>query len=228
MTGVSRPSTPVQTRRVTLSNETHVAQAESVCIRTTKVYDWCYKNGTTSFVITDLDFPDDTATVAGIDCEIVNVTCTEIERNQAGGGIAIVTLRKQATFEITFIDALGNPVPVDDTTTPIETQVRTRFWDEFVQVCAPEGTTINCEVTESGCRSQMTAVNGTEAVQVDLFVCQSIQVEAEVKICVDIVDFCVPDICEQVAKPFACPPTEFFPPQCDPLDPRYTPPCASE
>ncbi|MFZ5823266.1 MAG: hypothetical protein ACOY94_02790 [Bacillota bacterium] len=202
-----------------------VAQAETICIRTTKVYDWCFKNGTTNFVITDLVFPVDTSVVAGVECEITNIACAEINRNQSGGGIAVVTLRKQATFELTFVDAAGNPVPVVIGGVDVLTQSRTRFFDEFVQVCAPEDTTVNCEVTDSGCRATLTTVNGTDAVSVDVFVCQSIQVEAEVKVCVDINDFCVPDVCAQVEKPFACPPTQLFPPQCDPSDPRFTPPC---
>lgn len=211
-----------------MSDEVNISQAETMCIRTTKVYDWCYKNGTTTFTITDLTFPADTSAVAGVECDIVSMTCEEIGRSQSGGGIAVVTLRKQAAFEVTFVDAAGNPIPVLIGTTPIDTQTRARFWDEFVQVCAPEGTTVTCEITNEGCRGTLTAVNSTNSVAVEIFVCQSIQVEAEVKVCVDIVDFCLPDVCEQTPKPFACPPTEFFPPQCSLDDPRYTPPCSSE
>jgi hypothetical protein len=206
----------------------HINQAETICIRTTKVYDWCFKNGTTTFVITDLTFPVDTSTVAGVECSISDIACAEIDRNQSGGGIAVVTLRKQATFDLTFVDANGVPVPVIIGGVEFTTQSRTRFFDEFVQVCAPVGTDVNCEITDVGCRSTLTTVNGTPAVSVEIFVCQSIQVEADVKVCIDINDFCVPDICEQVPKPFACPPTEFFPPQCSPADPRYTSPCASD
>ncbi|HEY3363561.1 MAG TPA: hypothetical protein VGK74_00640 [Symbiobacteriaceae bacterium] len=183
------------------------------------------KNGTTSFTITDLILPTNTATVAGVECAITNATCAEIERNQAGGGIAVVTIRKQVTFDLTFVDANGNPIPVTSGGTLVTTQTRTRFFDEFVQVCAPTGTTVNCEITNAGCRAILA---GGTAVVVDIFLCQSIQVEAEVKVCVDIIDFCVPDICQQNPKPFACPPSEFFPPQCDPADPRFTPPCNTD
>jgi hypothetical protein len=32
-----------------LSHEGQTSQAETICIRTNKVYDWCFKNGTTFF-----------------------------------------------------------------------------------------------------------------------------------------------------------------------------------
>ncbi|MFZ5823264.1 MAG: hypothetical protein ACOY94_02780 [Bacillota bacterium] len=202
-----------------------ISQAETLCIRTTKVYDWCYKNGTTSFVITDLVFPTDTSSVAGVECEITNIACAEINRDQSGGGVAVVTLRKQATFDLTFVDASGDPVSVIIGGETVLTQSRTRFFDEFVQLCAPDGTVVACEVTDSGCRAELTTVNGTQAIAVAIFICQSIQVEADVNVCIDVNDFCAPDVCSQVEKPFACPPTQLFPPQCDPDDPRYTPPC---
>lgn len=201
------------------------AQAETICIRTTKVYDWCYNNGTRNFVISDLVFPDDTTIIAGVEAEILTFACAEINRTQAGGGIAVVTLRKQVTFALTFVDAAGDPIPVTINGDTVNSQTRTRFYDEFVQLCAPAGTTLNCEITNSGISASLTTVNGTDAVSVDVFVCQSVQVEADVRVCVDINDFCVPDTCAPMPKPFACPPTQFFPPQCDPADPRYTPPC---
>lgn len=198
-----------------------VSQAESICIRTNKVYDWCFKNGTTSFVISDLVFPTDTAPVAGVDCELTAICCTETGRDQSGGGIAVVTLRKQATFRLTFVDAEGAPVPVVIGGTLVESQIRTRFFEEFIQICAPEGTDIVCEITDAGCRATL----GEGIATVDIFICQSVQVEAEVKVCIDINDFCVPDLCEQVPKPFDCPPSQFFPPQCAPANPRFSSPC---
>lgn len=205
-----------------------ISQAETLCIRTTKVYDWCYSNGTNTFVITDLVFPEDTSVVAGMECSITDFSCAEISRSQAGGGIAMVTLRKQASFELTFVDAAGLPVPVTIGGVEVDTQTRTRFYDEFIQICAPTGTDVTCDITDSGCSSTLTIVSGTPAVSVDIYVCQSVRSEADVSVCVDIVDFCAPDLCSPVARqqdPPSCPPT-LFPPQCSTADPRYTPPCA--
>lgn len=203
-----------------------ISQAETLCIRTTRVYDWCYSNGTTAFLLTDLILPPDTSVVAGIESAITDISAAEIARNQIGGGIAIVTVRRQVTVELTFVDAAGLPVPVLVGGAGVNTQTRTRFVDEFIQICAPTGTEVAIDITDSSIRATLTVVDGAPAVSVEAFVCQSVRSEAPVSVCVDIVDFCAPDVCNQTTQPFACPPTELFPPPCSATDARYTPPCA--
>lgn len=201
-----------------------IAQAESLCIRTTRVYDWSYGTSGESFLITDLVFPADTSTVAGLECAIADISAAEIARNQAGGGVAVVTVRKQVTFDLTFVDAAGLPVPVIIGGVAVDTQTRTRFYDDFIQMCAPVGTTVTVDILDSGCRSTLTAVNGTPAVSFELFLCQSVRSEAPVNVCVDIVDFCAPDPSLR-GDPMTCTPSNLFPPSCDPTDPRYSPLC---
>lgn len=201
-----------------------IAQAETICIRTTKIYDWCYKNGGLNFVLTDIALPADTSLVAGIETAITGLTSAEVDRRQAGGGIAIVTIRRQFTFDVTFVDATGTPVSVLIGGVAAASQSRTRFHDEFVQICAPEGTTVTSTITDAGARATLTAVNGAPAVSVDIFLCQSIQSEADVTVSLDINDFCVPDLCAPLERPYNCPPTQFYPPGCSPTDSRYTPP----
>lgn len=190
------------------------AQLEPICIRTTQVYDWCYLNGTTTVLLPDIVFPADTSTVAGIEAAIISVECAEIDRDQDPSGLAAVTIRRLVTFELTFVDANGNPVPVIVNGVEVTSQTRTRFFDEFIRVCAPEGTTLTCEITDAAARAFMTAINSTPAVQVELFVCQNIQVTADVTVSININDYCVPDACQTGPKPFQCPPSTTPPPGC--------------
>lgn len=203
------------------------AQLEPICIRTTQVYDWCFLNGTRSVLLPDIVFPADTSTVAGIEAAIISVECAEIDRDQDPSGLANVTIRKLVTFELTFVDANGNPVPVVVDGVEVTSQTRSRFFDEFIRVCAPIGTTLTCEVTDAAARAFMTVINGTPAVQVDLFLCQNILVTAEVTVNITINDFCVPDVCETVQKPFQCPPSTTPPPLCGVTTPLRRPRLAS-
>ena len=193
------------------------AQLEPICIRTTQVYDWCYLNGTTSVLLPDIVFPADTSVVAGIEAAIISVECAEIDRDQDPSGLANVTIRRLVTFELTFVDVNGNPVPVIVNGVEVTTQTRSRFFDEFIRVCAPEGTTLTCEITDAAARAFMTAINSTPAVQVELFVCQNIQVTADVTVSININDYCLPDACQPGQKPFQCPPPTTPPPACGPL-----------
>src|SRR5690606_5696969 len=129
------------------------AQLEPICIRTTQVYDWCYLNGTTSVLLPDIVFPADTSVVAGIEAAIISVECAEIDRDQDPSGLANVTIRRLVTFELTFVDVNGNPVPVIVNGVEVTTQTRSRFFDEFIRVCAPDGTTLTCEITDAAARA---------------------------------------------------------------------------
>lgn len=177
-------------------------QPETVCIRTTRVHDWCTKQGSVTLYFTDLVFPADTARMAGVDCDVTALDCAEIERRQTGNGVANVTLRKQATLIFTFVDADGVPMPVGEGETTVTRQTRTRFWDEFVKVCAPEQAQISVEMTECACRTSLPPGVQRPTVAVELFDCATIESAVEAKLMVDILEADAPGVAEVAAKPF--------------------------
>lgn len=198
------------TKDVTVQQET-----ETVCIKTEKVYDFCFKNGTHIFTISGLTVPVDTA---GVDCILIDVDptdnslvkCEELtnKRIREAGGFAVVFLRKTATFDLVFLAADG---------TELGRVRRSRFIDEVVEICAPEGTDVQCEI-----RGELGRVLGftTSTVDIAIDLCQLIQSKAEVKLCIETLGFCVPQICTQVeGKPFDCPPEPLFPEQCEGVTP---------
>jgi hypothetical protein len=178
-------------------------QPEAIWIRTTRVHDWCYKRSSTTLTLTDLAFPEDTATVAGVECDVVELTCAEIARSRPAGGVVVVTLRKQATLDFVFVNAGGDPVPVAVGGEATEVQRRTRFWDEFVQLAAPEEAEIHCELSDVGCRTALTVAGGANAVAVELFDIQSIAVEAAVRLRVNAPDPVRPGVALAHSEPFA-------------------------
>ncbi|HLN63681.1 MAG TPA: hypothetical protein VK464_19340 [Symbiobacteriaceae bacterium] len=178
-------------------------QPETVCIRTTRVHDWCTKQGSVTLYFTDLIFPADTARMAGVDCDVITLDCAEVERRQSGNGVASVTLRKQATLVFTFVDADGVPMPVGSGQETTTRQTRTRFWDEFVRICAPEQATIAVDMTECACRTSLPMGVRRPTVAVELFDCATIESAVETKLMVDILEAGVPGVAEVAAKPFA-------------------------
>lgn len=162
-----------------------VGSSRSLCIRTTQVHDWCYKDSLTTLTLADLALPERMADVAGVECAILDLTCGVLARSKPADGVAVVTLRKQATLDLTFVDGNGLPIPVTVDGERIETQRRTRFWDEFIKIAAPETAAILCELTDAGCRTALTNSGGGTAVTVELFDIQSIAAEETVRMDVD-------------------------------------------
>ncbi len=76
-------------------------------------------------------------------------------------------------------------------------------------LCAPEGTFLQCEITDFECDANIIC-NDTEFRQIDVSInmCQNVQMEATVKLEIT-ADFCQP----RPEIPFVCPPLN-FPPQC--------------
>lgn len=87
-------------------------------------------------------------------------------------------------------------------------------------LCAPEGTEINAHVYFFECEGTLTCENGMfEQLALTLLLCQSVQVEAEVKvevegrICKPREEIIAPiSVCPDIVFPPQCP--EIFPPQC--------------
>lgn len=179
-----------------------MAQSRSLFIKATQVHDWCCKSSTTTLTLADLAFPADMAAVAGVECEIRNFTCAVLARSQPVGGVTTVTLRKQATFDLTFVNANGDPVPVAAGDTSIQSQTRTRFWDEFIKIAAPAGAEISCELTDAGCRTALTLVGGTPAVTVEFFDAQSITAEESVRMQVESSAMMEPVKAKKAKKPY--------------------------
>jgi hypothetical protein len=179
-------------------------QPETICIRTTRMYDWCTKNGSTYLIFGDLSFPTDMARVAGVECDVLVLECAEVERRQLGNGVAAVTLRKQATLAFTFVDAEGMVLPAGADGQQGTRQTRTRFWDEFVRICAPETATVTSEVIECSCRTSLVP-GDRPAVAVELFDCQTIESSVDVRVLVDTTDPGGPTVAETVTEPFTAP-----------------------
>ncbi len=88
-------------------------------------------------------------------------------------------------------------------------------------LCAPPGTFLECEVTDFECEANLICKpncedNGYQFQQLDIsiIICQSVQMEAKVKIELT-ADFCQP----RQDLPFVCPPLA-FPPQCPTIFPN--------
>jgi len=177
-----------------------------VCIKTTQVHDWCYKNSATTLTLADLSFPSAMATIAGIECGIVSFTCGVLARSRPSDGVTVLTLRKQVTLNLTFVDGKGAPVPVTAQGHTMEAQLRTRFWDEFIRIAAPESAQIHCELTDAGCRAALTTTaGGAPAVTVELFDVQSIAAEESVRLQIDGPEYMRASVSRKAAKPYPAP-----------------------
>ena len=176
-------------------------QPRSLFIKTIQVHDWCCKNSATTLTLADLAFPADMAAVAGVECEILDFTCAVLARSQPVGGVTSITLRKQATLNLTFVNAAGQPVPVTIGDSPVPSQSRTRFWDEFIKIAAPAAAEISCELTDAGCRTALTVSGGIQVVTVELFDVQSITAEESVRMQVESPAFMQPAKAKKAKKP---------------------------
>ncbi|MFC7785299.1 hypothetical protein ACFQWC_12445 [Rossellomorea sp. GCM10028870] len=202
---------------------------ELLCIRTEKVYDWIINEA--NFEITSLGVvipfpglgdltPED---ILSVTCNVIDVDITEVgEREDRqfiidGATITLqeVTLQKIITYTITvtLLDGVSVTLPVPLTAT--------RF--EQVVLCAPEGTEIVAETSDTDCFvTAFVAAAGTDAltlttVSLSIRVCQSILVVFPVVLEL-VADFCqprdiLPTVCPTPLLPEQCP--VLFPPMGD-------------
>ncbi len=151
-----------------------------------------------------------------------SILCTEIPqiggRQQAnftlpdGETITLqkVKVLKKGHFVVRVSNALGNYV----TSQPQPFAVAEKFY-----LCAPEGTFLQCEITDFECEANIIcgkdADKNPEFRQIDVSInmCQNVQMEATVKLEIT-ADFCHP----RPEIPFDCPPLS-FPPQCPEIFP---------
>ncbi|MGE5675549.1 MAG: hypothetical protein ACM3XM_17005 [Mycobacterium leprae] len=211
--------------------------AETMCIQTTKVYDWCFKNGTFTFTFgpAQIRVPNKAFNVL---CTIgftervgappvettFTPTCTVVNVTPTANGLAVAELEKLIPIHLQFLDNLNEPIPGAEGTFNFLLPII-----ENVVICAPTGTNVTCTITAVDCTATLVpfSVASPEqsvAVSVTVAICQEILSTFPVNVCIPVVDFCVPDRCEQNPKPFPCPPPFPIPPQCTGV-PGFTPPC---
>ncbi|MCU9614565.1 hypothetical protein OEV98_13555 [Caldibacillus lycopersici] len=184
------------------------------CIRVTKIYDWvtltnrersnvtipeecldqiteCLEEGNTISVTCS-------EVVAGRSCDLVGAVPTDI----GVPGAQIVTLAFQVQINVQF---LCNGAPLCSFVTPVG------YVDDVI-LCFPEGTEINCQIYQVQCNAVYNQMLGNVVV-LDVVICPSIRVEAEVALEVE-ARFCGPrQIIPIPEQEVACPFPE-FPPQC--------------
>jgi len=120
-----------------------------------------------------------------------------------------VVIKKTGTFEVTIID-----------TTVVPNVVHCSFTKTFVRfekvlLCAPPGTTIDCEIVPNTSTIEVLDIVDNSCVNVDIVICQSIQVKANVKLVVE-AELCQPRAVIPVPEN-ACVVT--FPKQCPTIFP---------
>ncbi|SDY17249.1 hypothetical protein SAMN05421736_101565 [Evansella caseinilytica] len=223
-----------------------MSNLESLCIRVDKVYDWVTRqvnkeynfngvNGLADLAFTCNGTPDDNpcellgpnedfiVTVIPTDENGNEIPLNEIECSQVGlredvfvpeldTELQLVRIKKQGFFVVELrIDPNFPPVCVS---APISYCIFERFL-----LCAPEGTVINCHVFDFDGSGAVCCANGEFIdLTLELLICQSIQVEAEVKIevegrlCKPREDIILPieRVCPEITFPPQCP--EIFPP----------------
>ena len=174
---------------------------EIVCIRTEKVYDFCFQNEDVAFC-TPLPITCTPPAPAGstATCAITAVTCTPGTPVPVPGqpGFVTVSIVLVITMDITVLNPDGTTRCTFTTST---TQVKT------VTLYAPAGTTIVCEVPTFEC-GPCSIVDTTVCCSAHL--CVLVEVIALVKLLVPAYGFCTPAECV-VAPKLPCPPP--FPPQ---------------
>jgi hypothetical protein len=194
------------------------------CIEVSKVYDWVVLTNRDRNKIPLSDACSEAiqgclhlGRVATANCEITNPRCTVVGTRQPANipgvpGAVIVTLGITADVVIRFF-CDGAPLAG----CPSLTQQVT-FIDEVI-LCAPEGTTIECNVFASDCNVVFNQLLG-DFVLIDVVLCKEVQVTSMVKLEVE-AKFCGPRQAipiEEVAP--QCPPFPNFPEQC----PTFFPP----
>ncbi|MBU9713296.1 hypothetical protein [Evansella tamaricis] len=222
---------------------------ERLCVRVPKVYDWVTRQVDKDFNfmgtrgLDDLEFtcngtpdadpcaflePGEDFIVNAIptdqdgnQIDLDDIDCTEVgnRRNvyveELGIELQAVKLKVQGYFviELYMEDDLNNPFCVS---TPIPFCVFEKFL-----LCAPEGTDIECHIFDLFGTGVVCCNNGEFLdLAFTLTICQSVQVEADVKVEVegkicqpreDIIEPIVDRLCPDIAFPPQCP--EIFPPK---------------
>lgn len=164
------------------------------CIEVPKVFDWVVK--VTQIV--------DESTIDPVQCfplpalfraeaRVTDVGCEEkpgstredVTVTVGGNQITLqrVVIRKFGTYEITIIDTSSNLIHCRYTKNFV------RF--EKVLLCAPTGTTIDCSIVSTATTIEVLDVVENTFVNVDIVICQSIQVKANVKLMVE-AELCQP------------------------------------
>ncbi|MDI6871268.1 MAG: hypothetical protein QME79_07920 [Bacillota bacterium] len=178
---------------------------EIVCIRTEKVYDFCFQQDTTTQCAT---LP---AATCGppFTCTVTNVTCTAGTPVPTGvDGFSTVSVAVTVTYTVTGVDTV--------TGLPCTTGPQTFVFTKTVVLCAPTGTFVDCSETTVSCGACTLVVPQTGLPQIccAFNICLIIESLAQVKLLVPAYGFCTPAPCRTGGFP-PCPPSPLFPPQCE-------------
>ncbi|MCQ6282335.1 hypothetical protein [Bacillus sp. EB600] len=156
-----------------------------------------------------------------------SILCTEITQpeGRANGTFTLptgetVTLQKVKVLKKGFVVVcVTSPQGIVCQTRPIPFAVAEKFF-----LCAPPGTFLQCEITDFECDANLIChpcpTPGTltfQQLDVSINMCQSIQMEALVKLEIT-AEFCAP----RPELPFVCPALT-FPPQCPTIFPPMVP-----
>jgi len=174
---------------------------EIVVVETRKVFDFCFQEDILErcFFVPGLGVG---ATVT--QCEITNVTCTEIldrEPLQDQDGLSLVSIRVSLDLRITIVPTTG--------ATPI-TVTRSIAFPKRVVLCAPTGTDVHCDVRGTCiCTVQpvMGGQGGTEPnVCCTIQLCITVTSAADVKLLVPSFGVVMPQECRVSPAFGGCPP----------------------
>lgn len=189
---------------------------EIVCIRTEKVYDFCFEQelGLQHCV----PVPTSCGTIPSgstATCSIDSVTCTASPPVPIPGQDGFSTVRK--TIVIQYDIVIRNPAGAVVCTINNNQFTFTRA----VVVCGPVGTTADCEAFATCGNCVIVPPTGPSDrpdVCCEFNLCVIVETTAPVKLLVPAYGFCVPAPCRTGGfPPFPCPPP-LFPPQCTPVD----------
>lgn len=175
------------------------------CIQVVKVYDFCFQTETRDML--HFRIPPECGPVpsdATVSATVSSVTCSTVSVTAIGStGFADVTLLVTVELTITITNSSG---------VTLCTFLGKFSFFKTIVLCAPSGTTINCE-SPSSAVSPGLMVNGDVLFMVNI--CLLIQSVATVNLLVPTFGFCTPAPCVvSPVSPFSCPPSPLFPPQC--------------
>jgi hypothetical protein len=194
---------------------------ELVCIRTTKVYDFCFEQDiglqncvniplTCSLTITPT--PPPTGSTAS--CAITSVTCTAGTPMPIPGQDGFSTVAK--TVVVNYTVTILNP-----DSTLYCTFSATFTFARTVVVCGPIGTTADCDAFATCGPCIILPPSGLITlgqVCCNFNLCTLLEAHADVKLLIPAYGFCAPALCRSGGfPPFPCPPPFLFPPQCTPF-----------
>ncbi len=179
---------------------------EIVCIETTKVYDFCFQVEHRDNVCFNLPKNCIPSLGAYVACTITSVTCTEVPPR--------IPLTTPGFFNVTLLLTVNADIQVlNPAPTPICDFPVTFSFTKTVTLCAPDGTTVVCDVPSYSCGPCVLTPADQVCCQFNL--CLLVETDATVKLLLPAYGFCVPAECAQVSPEFPeCPPTDLFPPQC--------------